>query len=37
LLACFHFGYHREHHDHPYLPWFALPTARQNATVLALP
>ncbi|MBM5800401.1 MAG: beta-carotene ketolase [Cyanobacteria bacterium K_DeepCast_35m_m2_023] len=37
LLACFHFGYHREHHDHPDLPWFALPTARQNATVLALP
>lgn len=25
LLACFHFGYHREHHDHPQLAWFELP------------
>ena len=22
LLACFHFGYHREHHDRPDLAWF---------------
>lgn len=28
LLACFHFGYHREHHDHPGLRWFELPGAR---------
>lgn len=27
LLACFHFGYHREHHDAPELPWFELPGA----------
>lgn len=27
LLACFHFGYHREHHDRPDLPWFALARA----------
>ena len=26
LLACFHFGYHREHHDHPHLAWFQLPS-----------
>ena len=26
LLTCFHFGYHREHHDHPYAPWWYLPT-----------
>jgi beta-carotene/zeaxanthin 4-ketolase len=25
LLACYHFGYHREHHAHPELPWFELP------------
>ena len=37
LVACFHFGYHREHHDHPELPWFALPGARSAARTLALP
>lgn len=31
LLACFHFGYHREHHDHPGLAWFQLPAARRRA------
>lgn len=36
LLACFHFGYHREHHDHPELPWFALPAARRRSRALAL-
>lgn len=30
LLTCFHFGYHREHHDHPDLAWFELPAARQR-------
>jgi len=28
LLACYHFGYHREHHEAPELCWFQLPTAR---------
>lgn len=28
LLACFHFGYHREHHDFPGLAWFQLPNQR---------
>ncbi len=27
LLACFHFGYHREHHESPALSWFELPGA----------
>ncbi|MEY3928344.1 MAG: hypothetical protein RLZZ516_54 [Cyanobacteriota bacterium] len=31
LLACFHFGYHREHHDHPALSWFELPAARARS------
>jgi beta-carotene ketolase (CrtW type) len=31
LLTCFHFGYHHEHHLHPYLPWWALPRARRLA------
>ena len=30
LLACFHFGYHREHHNHPNLRWFELPAARAH-------
>jgi beta-carotene ketolase (CrtW type) len=25
LLACYHFGYHWEHHEFPELPWFRLP------------
>lgn len=28
LLACYHFGYHAEHHAHPAVPWFRLPTLR---------
>lgn len=28
LFTCFHFGYHREHHLHPHLPWWRLPAAR---------
>jgi beta-carotene ketolase (CrtW type) len=28
LLACYHFGYHREHHSHPKAPWFQLPELR---------
>ncbi|MEL6760887.1 MAG: fatty acid desaturase [Myxococcota bacterium] len=28
LLTCYHFGYHREHHEHPEVPWWQLPTIR---------
>lgn len=28
LLACFHFGRHREHHVHPDVPWWRLPGKR---------
>ena len=31
LLACFHFGYHREHHDCPHLAWFELPAQHRRA------
>ena len=37
LLACFHFGYHREHHDNPALSWFELPGARALNLSLAVP
>ncbi len=30
LLACFHFGYHWEHHEHPHLAWYRLPAARRR-------
>lgn len=33
LLACYHFGYHWEHHRHPQLPWYSLPAARRLMTV----
>ncbi|GAB5347386.1 fatty acid desaturase [Alteriqipengyuania sp. 357] len=35
FLTCFHFGYHLEHHHHPHLPWWALPTARRSARASA--
>ena len=28
LLTCYHFGYHKEHHEKPNIPWFALPRHR---------
>lgn len=28
LLTCFHFGYHHEHHDAPWVPWWKLPAYR---------
>ena len=28
LLTCFHFGYHHEHHDKPWVPWWKLPDQR---------
>jgi beta-carotene ketolase (CrtW type) len=28
LLTCYHFGYHWEHHEWPYIPWWSLPKAR---------
>lgn len=31
LLTCFHFGYHHEHHDAPWLPWWKLPAQRRSA------
>ncbi len=33
FVACFHFGYHWEHHQLPHLPWYRLPLARRLMTV----
>ncbi|NEO27096.1 MAG: beta-carotene ketolase [Kamptonema sp. SIO4C4] len=27
FIACYHFGYHWEHHEYPHLPWYRLPEA----------
>ncbi len=26
FITCYHFGYHWEHHEHPHVPWWHLPT-----------
>ncbi|MEY4298205.1 MAG: hypothetical protein RLZZ423_1384 [Cyanobacteriota bacterium] len=36
LMACFHFGYHREHHDNPGLAWYELPAARRHRLAATL-
>lgn len=30
FVSCYFFGYHFEHHDQPYLPWWKLAEAREN-------
>ncbi|MGG6241704.1 fatty acid desaturase [Nodosilinea sp. AN01ver1] len=30
FITCYHFGYHREHHSHPHLPWYQLPQIYRN-------
>jgi len=30
FLTCYHFGYHWEHHQYPYVPWWKLPSVRQD-------
>jgi beta-carotene ketolase (CrtW type) len=29
FLTCYHFGYHQEHHLHPHIPWWKLPSIIQ--------
>ena len=31
FLTCYHFGYHREHHRHPGVPWWRLPAVRRRS------
>jgi beta-carotene/zeaxanthin 4-ketolase len=26
FIACYHFGYHEEHHEYPHVPWWQLPS-----------
>lgn len=30
LITCFHFGYHHEHHERPWVPWWKLPEFRDS-------
>lgn len=30
FITCYHFGYHKEHHEHPHLPWWKLPEVYQK-------
>jgi beta-carotene/zeaxanthin 4-ketolase len=32
FLTCYHFGYHWEHHEYPFLAWYDLPSVRQGST-----
>jgi beta-carotene ketolase (CrtW type) len=32
FLACYHFGYHWEHHEYPHLPWYRLPSVAIGST-----
>lgn len=29
FITCYHFGYHWEHHEYPYVPWWELPKTRK--------
>ncbi|MDZ7291801.1 MAG: fatty acid desaturase [candidate division KSB1 bacterium] len=30
FVTCYHFGYHWEHHEYPYVPWWRLPVVRRQ-------
>ncbi|MEM6449922.1 MAG: fatty acid desaturase [Cyanobacteria bacterium P01_D01_bin.105] len=34
LITCYHFGYHREHHAFPEIPWWQLPRTQFNPSQL---
>lgn len=31
FVTCYHFGYHQEHHEYPYLSWWQLPAAHRTS------
>lgn len=35
FLTCYHFGYHLEHHEYPWAPWWYLPTVFKKERDLA--
>ncbi|MBD2456422.1 fatty acid desaturase [Nostoc sp. FACHB-87] len=30
FITCYHFGYHKEHHEYPHVPWWRLPEVYQD-------
>ena len=32
FLTCYHFGYHWEHHEYPFLAWYDLPSVRHRSS-----
>jgi beta-carotene/zeaxanthin 4-ketolase len=36
FLACYHLGYHWEHHEYPQVPWYQLPRMRSQRSRLKL-
>jgi beta-carotene/zeaxanthin 4-ketolase len=34
FLTCYHFGYHKEHHEYPHIAWWQLPEIYQNFQLL---
>ncbi|MFB6351004.1 MAG: fatty acid desaturase, partial [Bradymonadaceae bacterium] len=37
FLTCYHFGYHHEHHSHPGVPWWRLPSVRAGGNAHSPP
>ncbi len=35
FITCYHFGYHREHHEYPQVPWWQLPAVYKMRTEVA--
>lgn len=35
FLSCYHFGYHWEHHEYPYIPWWQLPAIRKKTLLVS--
>jgi beta-carotene ketolase (CrtW type) len=36
FITCYHFGYHREHHEYPHAPWWQLPRYYQKSELQTL-
>jgi beta-carotene ketolase (CrtW type) len=32
FITCYHFGYHKEHHEYPHVPWWKLPEVYRRCT-----
>ncbi len=30
FIACYHFGYHEEHHEYPHVAWWQLPSVYKH-------